>query len=239
MSMEKKIKIGLIGLIVCITLVSGWFIGSYSHYFFASQEDKIIVISTRIIDGTSPQEHLSDENLALVGRVKGVNAVGGLISKVAKVEFGDEIKYSWISGIAQDESNEIIRDMQGFEIESGRDLKEGDTYRTVIGNSVTHTDFFKNGVLVGDSVEINDQKFEVVGTLDRVGNPQDDQMFTVPLETAREIFGKPDELTLIIANTKPGFDISYIAEEIKNELRKVKGENESFQVWISSNQMSH
>jgi len=106
-------------------LVSGWFIGSYSHYFFASQEDKIIVISTRIIDSTSPQEHLSDENLALVGRVKGVNAVGGLISKVAKVEFGDEIKYSWMSGIAQDESNEILRDMQGFEIESGRDLKEG------------------------------------------------------------------------------------------------------------------
>ncbi len=233
--MKNKIK--LICLIFCIALIGGYFIWSHLHYFFTPQQDTIIITSNRIVDGTSSQEYLTDKDVALVGRVRGVNAIGGLISKVAKVEFSDEIRYSWISGIAQDKSKEIIENMQSYDIESGRNLKEGDTYRTTIGNSVAHGDFFKMDVLVGNYIKINDQKFEVVGILDKIGNPQDDQGLIIPLETARELFGKPDELTVIIANIKPDFDKSDIAEEIKNELRKVKGEKEgeeSFQVWTSS-----
>ncbi len=163
---------------------------------------------------------LGRDDIDVIKRVRGVDVAGGFVTKIAKVEFGNEMKYSWVSGMAQDESKEIFENMQSFEIESGRDLKKGDMYRTIVGNSVTHGDFFKKKVRVGDYVNINGKKFKVVGSLKRIGNPDDDQAMMIPLETARDLFDVPDELMVIMANLKPGFDASDVAEDIKKAMRK-------------------
>ncbi len=179
---------------------------------------------------------LTKDDVEVIRKVRGVNLAGGFLSKVAKVEFGNEIKYSWINGMAMDESKEIIDNMESFVIESGRDLKSGDTYKTMVGNAVAQGDFFKTKVRAGDYVIINDKKFRVVGTLERIGNPDDDQAFIIPLETARELFDEPDDLMVIMANIKPGFDPSDVAENIKKAMRKdrdqKKGE-EDFSVQTS------
>ena len=83
---------------------------------------------------------------------------------------------------------------------------------------------------------INGKKFRVVGTLERIGNPDDDQAFIIPLETARNLFDEPDNLMVIMANLKPGFDASEVAENIKKAMRRdrdqKKGE-EDFSVQTS------
>ncbi len=163
---------------------------------------------------------LTNDDVEVIRKVRGVNLAGGFLTKIAKVEFGNEMKYSWVSGLPLDESKEIMDNMDSFNIESGRDLKRGDTYKTLAGNAVAVGDFFKNKVRAGDYVIINDKKFRVVGTLERIGNPDDDQAFIIPLETARELFDEPDNLMVIMANIKPGFDVSDVAENINKAMRK-------------------
>ncbi len=88
---------------------------------------------------------------------------------------------------------------------------------------VANGDVFKKGVDVGDKIKINDQKFRVVGIYKPFGNPDDDSSVGIPLETARELFDEPDELFVIMARTKDGFNTADVAEDIKEKLRRDRG----------------
>ncbi len=214
------IIIGIAAVVSLISLGQGLKDAVNEQFEMMGAEIIMIMPGSGFASMGSAGSSLERDDIDVIKRVRGVDVAGGFVTKIAKVEFGNEMKYSWVSGLAQDESKEILENMQSFEIESGRDLKKGDMYRTVVGNSVAHDDFFKKRVRVGDYVKINDKKFRVVGVLKRVGNPDDDQAFMIPLETARDLFDVPDELMVIMANLKPGFDASDVAEDIKKAMRK-------------------
>ncbi len=169
---------------------------------------------------------LTQSDLEVIRKVKGVDLAGGFISKIAKIEFNDEIKYSWVSGFPQDESRRIIEDMGGYSIEKGRDLKEADKYKTVVGCMLANADVFEKEVNIGDKVKIEGQTFKVVGSYEPIGNPDDDSALGIPLETAREVFDEPDELMVIMARSKDGYTTDDVAEDIKEKLRKDRGQKE-------------
>jgi len=162
---------------------------------------------------------VTEHDVDVIKKTRGVDVVGGLVTKIAKVEYKDEIKYSWVSGFPQDEGRKIIEDMQQMKIETGRDLREGDKYKAIVGYMMAHGDVFEKEVNVGDNIMINDQEFEVVGSLERIGNPDDDSSALIPLETAKELF-ETDEYIMIMARAKDGFDSEVVAENIKEELRE-------------------
>ena len=162
---------------------------------------------------------VTEHDVRVIKKTRGVDVVGGMVTKIAKVEYKDEIKYAWVSGFPQDESRKIIEDMQQMELESGRDLKESDKYKVLVGYMVAHGDFFEKEVKIRDKILINNQEFDVVGTLERIGNSQDDSSMLIPLETAKDLFDT-DEYVVIMARAKDGFDTSDVAENIKEDLRK-------------------
>jgi putative ABC transport system permease protein len=166
---------------------------------------------------------LTQDDLETVKNVKGVELAGGIISKIARVEFKGETKYTWVTGIPQDVSKEMIENMQTVVIEQGRDLKEGDKYKVIVGYLVAHGNFFEKEAKPRDTVTINGQKFKVVGNYGPIGNSQDDRSMFITLETAREIFDEPDKLFAIMVRGKPGLDPSDIAENIKERLREKRG----------------
>jgi len=161
---------------------------------------------------------LTEHDVEVIKKTRGVDVAGGFVTKIAKVEYKDEIKYTWVSGFPLDESKKIITDMQQMKLESGRDLKESDKYKVLAGYMVAHGDFFEKEVKIRDKILINNQEFDVVGTLEPIGNPQDDSSLLIPLETAKELFDT-DEYITIMAKAKGGFDTSDVAENIKEELR--------------------
>ncbi|MBD3361709.1 FtsX-like permease family protein [Candidatus Woesearchaeota archaeon] len=169
---------------------------------------------------------LDKDDLKVVKHARGIRNAGGFVSKVASVEFGDERKYTWVSGLPQDDSKEIISDISSFKIAEGRDLKKGDDYRVLAGSLIAKGDFFDKKVRVGDKIKVENKKFEIVGILEPIGNPQDDSSFIATLDSAVNLFGGKEKYATIMAAVVEGEEPSKVAESLKRTLRRHRGVDE-------------
>jgi putative ABC transport system permease protein len=88
---------------------------------------------------------------------------------------------------------------------------------------------FDSKLKLGSKIEIEDGEFKIIGILKEIGNSQDDNQINIPLETAREIFNKTDDVDAIIAQVKSPDDIPILQEEIEKELES-KRDDTNFQV---------
>ncbi|HLF53948.1 MAG TPA: FtsX-like permease family protein, partial [Candidatus Nanoarchaeia archaeon] len=72
-------------------------------------------------------------------------------------------------------------------------------------------------------------EFKIIGILKETGNSQDDNQINIPLDTAREIFDKPNDVDVIIAQVKSPDDIPLLQEKIERELESERDDT-NFQV---------
>lgn len=175
---------------------------------------------------------LTEDELEEVEKVNGVDIVAPYLLKTDKVEFKKDTAYTYIRGTYTDEALELLTDIA--EIEYGKNLKETDKYKALIGSKVDK--LFDKEVTIGSKLEIKDKSFEVVGIFKEIGAPDDDYAIYIPMETAREVFDEPTEVSMIYVQTKNGFDPLDVAESIKKRLRDSRDEKageETFQVFTS------
>ena len=169
---------------------------------------------------------LNADDLDAVGKAEGVDIAAEMYYESGNIKFSDETKNTFIIGLPTDETLEIIENMQGFDIEKGRDLKSGDRYKITIGWLLWEGDFFEKSVDLRDKIEIEGQEFSVVGLVSRIGNNADDSQVYIPLETAREILDEPKEISTIFVEIKESYEVDDVAENIKEELRDSRDEDE-------------
>ncbi len=167
---------------------------------------------------------LGDPDLKIIKRVRGVDLAGGIITKLAKVKFKDETAYAWVSGVEPGDTQEILFDGTGIEILRGQErFTESDRYKAFVGYELWIGNVFDKPVGVGDRITLNDKKFQVVGEISRIGNSQDDMSVYIPQKTAKDIFGVKDDYMIIMARTKPNYNVGDVAEDIKKALRRDRG----------------
>ena len=215
------IFIGIAAVVSLISLGQG-LQTTINEQFEMMGTDKIIVVPGGGFFGLGAGAELTKDDMEVVKDVRDVEAVTEMLYKIAKVEFKDEVKYTIVSGIPLDENRKIIEDMQGFGVEVGRDLKEGEKYKALISYLINRGEFFEEAVTTKDKILIEDKEFRVVGSIQRIGNPQDDSQLLIPLETARELFDEPDKVDMILVQVQKGTDPDEVAEDIKKELRKFR-----------------
>ena len=240
---QRKIRswltmIGIfIGIATVVALIS---VGqgmedAISEQFEQMGSDKIIVMpggGGDITFGAFSSNPLVEEDLEVIDKTEGVDIVAEMYYKNGRVEYKDQIKNTFVVGLPTDDSAEIITDMQGFEAEEGRNLRSGDKNKVTIGWKLWSDDYFEKNIDLRDKIEIEGVKFEVVGLIKRIGNPQDDSQIYIPLDTARELFDD-DEIFTIFVQVKRGYTPEEVAEKIKDDLRSSRDEEEgeeSFQV---------
>jgi len=164
---------------------------------------------------------LTDKDLEIIERSSGIREVAGFIYSTARIEFNDNVRYFFISGMPEDpEQRKLIGESQSFKILKGRGIESGDQFKAVLGNEYLNENLFGMEVSLGDKIKIQDKEFKVIGFLERIGSPPDDQSVMVPLEVHRDIFEKEDELGFIVAQIQPGEEINLVAERVKRDLRK-------------------
>jgi len=167
---------------------------------------------------------LTENDVDFVKKIRGVDIAVGLIYKIGKVKSNNEVKYHWVAGVPIDETKEIINDMRGYEILSGRDFRKTDSSKVIVGYSLAHDDAFKKEVKIGDVIEIEDKSFKVIGIMDKTGNPYDDSSVVIPIDDAKEIFGSGNEVSMIFLRVKNNEVTANVAEEIKKKLKdRIKG----------------
>jgi putative ABC transport system permease protein len=230
------IFIGIAAVVSLVSLGQG-LQKSISEEFEMLGVDKVIIspgssfggIGT--VGGSATQ--LTQDDIDTVKKVRGVKTAGGMMYKLAKVKFKDEVKYTFVIGLPTDETMKVIEALGTFKIANGRDFKSSDMYKILIGDLIASGDFFSKKVGLRDRIEIEGTEFTVIGQIAKIGNPSDDTQIYVPMDAARIILNEPKKYDTIIVQTSPGFDTQTVADNIEKKLRNarnVKKGEEDFNV---------
>ncbi len=188
--------------------------------------DKITVMpGSSLLSAGMATIPLTQKDYDVIKRTKGVLNVAGMAYLSPRVEYKDESEYTFVVGLPLDpDSKSVFDSMSNFKIDYGRDLKDGDGNVIVVGSSVAKDDrLFEEGVVLGSKVTINGVDFKVIGVLETLGNEPDDRSVYINIERARDVFNLEDKYDVLFLQAKPGFDVSEVAEDIEDALRKSRG----------------
>ena len=176
---------------------------------------------------------LYEKDVQTVARSRGVDFAQGYILQGVTLNFNDEKKSGFALGIPTDSmSINEMRQANILNVVTGRYFKSGDKYSAIIGSGVS-TDFFSKDVVLGSKLLIDGQEFSVVGITEKTGNPLQDQRVVIPIQTAKDMFGTGDEVSMIVAIAQEGFSTDQVVQNIEKDLRKernVKKGEEDFSV---------
>ena len=221
-----------IAAVVALLSVSQGLKDAVSAQFAMMGTDTITIMPGQLTGGGYGSEPLNEGDLKAVEGVRGVDVVNPVLMRTAKVVFQGEEKYTYVMGMPPDKVEQVLLDMGGVKIIEGRITGANDKYGVVVGYNIID-DFFKKDVRIGDKLEINGQEFKVRGRLSKVGNPTDDSQIYINMDTAREIFNEPDEITMMMVKVKSGSDPEEVAKDIENELEDRRG-SKNFSVMTSA-----
>ncbi|MBT4651267.1 ABC transporter permease [Candidatus Woesearchaeota archaeon] len=220
------IFIGIAAIVSLITLGQG-LENAIEKQFSALGKDKLFVLPQGGFFGMGSSELLTEDDLEVISDSSGVKLATGMGYAFARYEFNDLIHYGFISGISTDpEERALVGEAQTWKIGEGRNLRKGDNYKIVLGYEHTQEDIFEKRVELGDKILIQDKEFKVIGFLEKIGSPPDDQAGLIPLDAYAEVFDSGEELGFIIAQTKLGEDPLKVAERVEKNLRNAHDVNE-------------
>jgi putative ABC transport system permease protein len=177
---------------------------------------------------------ITTHDVGLLKKVEGVKLVTQRILKPARFEYKDEILYDYVATIPeQKEEADLIIAANNLDLASGRLLKKGDKFKAVLGADYSEEGRFGKAVSVGDNLIIEENTFTVVGILKKTGSPNSDGAALIPEETAKEIFGTGDTVSMIIAQVINPEELDRVVSNAERAIRKDRGleeGKENFQI---------
>ena len=230
----------LIGITAIFALISfGQGINSYMTSFGEEMGvDKVFLLPGSGLAGAPGASNIlfTEDDVDFIRKINGVDEITGMFITSGKIKFKDfKEKYPFVIGLATESSErKLVESMfGGIEVIDGRSLKKGDVLKATAGysNSVPNG-MFKKAVSVGDKVEINDVKVEVVGFYEEIGSPTDDAQYYMSLEGFKEIFDIED-YEYVYIRVAPDQNPSDVAERITEKLRKRRGQKEGEEDFIA------
>jgi len=223
----------LIGITAIYALISfGQGINKYMNDFAQEMgSDKIFLMPGGGITQAPGTSNIlfTEDDLDFLSKSNGISEATAMMIDSGKIEFKDyREKYPYVMGLSTDSGEKrLIEEMfGGIGVMQGRGLKKGDGLKAALGYSYTIPNrMFKKAMSVGDKIEINDVKVEVIGFYEEIGNPGDDANVYLSQEGFKEIFDT-DEFEYIYLRVSPDKDPSEIAERINEKFRKRRGQKE-------------
>lgn len=219
-----------IGIAAVVSLISlGQGLQNYINGEFEKLGSDKIIISSKTIgppgSATSKALILTSKDLNIIRDVNGVKWAVGMLVKTGLTKYKKESNVGLIIGVNPDDL-ELMQEVQSFGILEGRNLKDGDRNKVVVGYNHAYGNIWEKDVEIGSSIEIEGEEFKVIGISKKVGNPYDDAALYVTKDILKEILNVEDEESQILARTDAGHDPEDVAEDIKRKLRRVRGEEE-------------
>ncbi len=220
------IFIGIAAIVSLISLGQG-LENAIEKQFQALGKDKLFVMPKGGMWGMGAAEQLTTDDLEVIQDGDGIKRATGMGYSYARFEFNEQVNYGFISGISPEpEDMALVGEAQTWNIDEGRNLQKGDKYKAVLGHEHTKKNLFDKRVEVGDKILLHDKEFKVVGFLEKIGSPPDDQSAIIPLEAYEDAFDAKDELGFIIAQSNAGEDPLQVGRGVKKDLRRAHGAEE-------------
>ena len=173
---------------------------------------------------------LTLDDVDVIDKINGVDEVAYFTVGNTKIEYKDQVRYFISLGIPKESKKiDLIFESFGLDAIDGRILKKGDKKKALLGYNYKYRDLYDRAVNPGDTIVLNDVEFEVVGILEAVGNPSDDQQIYLLIDDFKELFNSGDRVDFIMVQIKQGEDINKIAETTEKKLRKFRDVDEKTQ----------
>ena len=217
-----SIFIGIATIFIFVSFGLGLY--DYVNSFTTSGAlDKIVVQAKGSgAPGTSPFK-LTNEDLDTVRKTAGVFETEGMYFKVATINHDNKKIYTYLIGM--DPKSTLFTDISNIEITKGRNLKKGDSGKVVLGfNYMQPNKIFENPLSVNDKIEINNEKYEIIGFYEEVGNPQDDSQTYITNEQFENLF--PGTSYAMIVAQVDLKTIEQVVDRVEKELRKERNQEE-------------
>ncbi len=164
---------------------------------------------------------LTEKDAELIRGISGIEIASGFLMKSLEVDFKGEKKDTLVYGVEPDEYNEMFGDIYTFY--DGRQLASKEKTKIILGYSLAN-DEFKKQISIGSKIKIGGKDFEVVGILDKIGDPTDDNAIVMNIDSLRELSNENEILSVIFAKVKSGIDVDKVAKEIEKEMKKERNE---------------
>lgn len=221
------IFIGIAAVVALISLGQG-LQGYINEQFEQLGGDKIIIQSKTLGppgSNTNPNLILTSKDLEAISQVRGVEKAEGILMKTGPVKFKEQTKIIFIIG-GNEDYLELFGDVDALKIIEGRQLRDEDKSKIVVGNNHVFGDLWDKKPDVGNTLEIEGQKFKLIGVVKKQGNPFDDNSVWMQKETMKELLNVDDEESQIVAKVAYGFNPEEVAEDIERKLRNSRNEKE-------------
>lgn len=205
--------------------------GAVEEQFRVLGTDKIFIQpSTGFLGppGSIGSISLTEDDVETIAKVRGVKDYSFFTAGNAKVEFRGETRFLLVWGIPGDRLD-VYTEVGSFKIDEGRLLEKQDKNTVVLGWSFPQEKVFKKQVRTGNKLTINGQDFKVKGSLERIGNPDDDRIIMMELDSFRELFDIQERVDIIMVQIDEGEDIKEVSDRIEKKLRSSRGVTEKTQ----------
>ena len=237
------IVIGIVAVVGLISVGQGMQ-NAINEQFQTVGQDRIVVTpGGEGFTGTSPvtseysTDRLFEHDLDVIKGVKGVYKATGATIEIGEVKFDNTIEYFSVFGVPTDsESLSLIKTIDFFLIEDGREFGNGETGKVIVGYKVALEGFDKE-IRKGHRLKVKGDDFKVIALQKKTGSPIHDNMVRIPIDEARALFDRAnDEFTTIFIKVGASEDPAVVAEDIKKAMRRdhgVKEGEEDFKVTTS------
>lgn len=218
----------LIGITAIFAILSFGF-GIQNYMDVLAQEagiDKLYIMARGVgAPGIDDTFSLSTDEVDFVKKIKGVKEIAGMYMKVGEIKFRKEKKFFFVAGMDM-ENIDFVMEAFTIDIMKGRELKKGETGKVALGYLYQFENkLFKKAIKLGDKIELNGNKVDVVGFYEEVGNPQDDSNVYMSFKGFEAIFpDSKDKFGYVMLQAERSVDPGKLADKILEKLRKHKGE---------------
>lgn len=229
-----------LGIVIGIaTIVSLLLLGRGMEYALQETFQKLGVSNIRVVpEGlTGPptaELGLDKKDAEFIATITGVEYVDQVLANNANVEFAGETEFLETISFDTSIGTKGLGDLDLHAVE-GRLFQLNEVDAVIVGNSVAKKLFDKD-IYARNSIRINDGKFRVIGVFEKTGTDIDNRIM-LPLDTARELFDKPDVVNAIVVKAQPGVDLDFLALRIEERLKHKRGDDD-FKVYTPEKLLS-
>ncbi len=187
---------------------------------------------------TAVSRTLREEDIDIIEGIPGVEAAMGFYETAAIAKFRDKQASVLIAGYDPDKVDYLEK--AGYiEVVKGRNLESTDRYSLIITETFAADGFPDEQLKVRDSLEIDGQKFKIVGISRDIssfmGGGLAINFFWLPKKTVQDFFGEKDPVEIAVKATDRHV-VDEVVEKVEQRLKRAHGE-EDFYVLTTENIM--